>query len=97
MADVERPLLRQGALDHVGDPARAVIAAARSQLLLWVDVAASHLENPDMENIIEDLIHQDPLFARVKELPGKLLQREMFFVKNSIEGMLGYLREKSRG
>ncbi len=88
---------RQACFAHYGvfPDGREILSAARSQLALWVDRVKSYSENPNIQDIINDLIEQDHLFNRIKDLPGTLMQQEMFFVKNSIEGILDFVRQQS--
>lgn len=68
-----------------------ILAASRAQLSLWVDVIRSHMAEPDMGGIIEDLMTSDPVFSRVRHLAGQQFEREMHFTKNSIRGIREYL------
>lgn len=70
---------------------REILALAGSQLKLWIDRIGEHLENPDMDAIITDLAAHDARFARIHQLPSGMQERERFFVKNSIRGILDYL------
>jgi hypothetical protein len=59
---------------------------------LWLEVVGEHVENPDKEAIIKDLKTQDPVFARIDDLPQAYRDREAYYVGNTIGGMLDYLR-----
>ncbi len=73
---------------------------AKQQILLWVEILAD-LKNRGVENIheamVERLMEQDPYFGRSvqSELPEDLRRREMDFIANTIDGMLGYLEDAS--
>lgn len=73
---------------------------ARQQLLMWVGIL-SELKNSGVEDIheamVERLMEEDPYFGSSvqAELPEDLRRREMDFIGNTIDGMLGYL-ESSR-
>ncbi|MFW6284348.1 MAG: MBL fold metallo-hydrolase [Desulfosalsimonas sp.] len=69
-----------------------ILGLAKSQLSLWLEVVGAHLENPRMEAIVDDLKKQDPVFARIDDLPRIYRDREAYYVKNTIRGMLGYLQ-----
>lgn len=70
-----------------------ILETARRQLLLWVDVIRSHLAAPDMDRIINDLMENDPVFSRIRFLSELPYQREMYYIRNSITGILGYLEQ----
>jgi len=54
-------------------------------------VIREHADNPDIERIISDLEARDPVYSRINELPAGIYERERFFTRNSIDGILGYL------
>lgn len=68
-----------------------ILAAARQQLLLWVDVVRSHAHDPDNTAIVAELLANDPIYARIHRLPPEVQQRERYFTENSIAGMRGYI------
>lgn len=68
-----------------------ILRLARKQLQLWIDVIRDHLADPDMEAIIKDLTARDPLYRQLHELPPAIYDRECYFTRNSINGILGYL------
>ncbi|MBS3757867.1 MAG: MBL fold metallo-hydrolase [Desulfobacterales bacterium] len=70
---------------------RRILSHAREQLGLWIDVIREHADNPDIERIISDLEARDPVYSRINELPAGIYERERFFTRNSIDGILGYL------
>lgn len=70
-----------------------IMEMARQQLIRWVEVIGAHRKNPDTDIIISDLIAQDPVFARIHDLPEELYQRERFFAANAVSGILQYLAE----
>lgn len=71
---------------------KKVLDLAKNQLSLWLEVVGAHVENPDKEAIIKDLKTQDPVFARIDDLPQAYRDREAYYVGNTIRGMLDYLR-----
>lgn len=73
-----------------------ILDASRRQLTLWVAVVRSHRASPDMDAITGDLMAEDPLFSRVIHLDEMHYQREMYFTKNSIRGILGYLENMEK-
>lgn len=69
-----------------------ILELAQNQLSLWLEVVRAHLENPGKDAIIKDLKKQDSVFARIDDLPPSYRDREVYFVGNTIGGMLDYLR-----
>jgi glyoxylase-like metal-dependent hydrolase (beta-lactamase superfamily II) len=86
---------RQVCFSHYGvcNDGTKILKIAKQQLLLWVDVIARHLDEPDMNHIIADLSAIDPVYARKKLLPPQLYKREMHFSANSIRGIIQYLNK----
>jgi len=68
-----------------------ILRLCREQLRLWIDVVREHSESPDMAAIIADLTARDPIYRQIHELPPAIYERERYFTRNSINGMLGYL------
>ena len=91
---------------HEGDAPR-ILAAARDQLDLWVEtcrrVAADRgglpapgeaaAEAALMDAIARELARRDAFFARGDDLPADIRERERDFTRQTLRGMLGYLRE----
>lgn len=87
---------------HCGD-ARGVLTAAREQLGSWVGTmqtcadSSGGLPAPEAEEIffarvIEALVARDPHLARMSDLPEDIRTREADFIRQTLRGMLGYLR-----
>ncbi len=80
---------------------RKILDTSREQLNLWVEVVRSHLkaeggaasEQADLDEISADLMARDPIFAQIRELPADLMAREKYYVKNSIRGIMAYLKD----
>jgi glyoxylase-like metal-dependent hydrolase (beta-lactamase superfamily II) len=70
---------------------KAILSAARQQILLWVDVVRSHADDPDNTAIIADLLANDHIYARLDRLPPEVQKRERYFTENTITGMRGYI------
>jgi len=73
--------------------AREILGLAREQLKLWIDVIGGHAGAPDIREISRDLEARDPLFARINQLPPEIYEREQFFIKNSIKGILASFQD----
>jgi len=84
-----------------------ILKTARDQLALWVgvcrEVAAARGGLPDagdaaaeaelMDAIVHALLRRDAFFARGADLPADIRERERDFTRQTLRGMLGYLRE----
>jgi glyoxylase-like metal-dependent hydrolase (beta-lactamase superfamily II) len=72
----------------------------RNQLLLWeehIKDEMDHQENQTEDHVaacLERLLKEDPLMASFDQLPPDVQQREIYFLKNSINGYIGYLESK---
>lgn len=81
----------------------AASAAARGQLLLWTatlgGLRASHGPSWSADLQAEArrrLAEADPWFATFADLEDDLQAREADFLRNTIEGMLGYLDDAGK-
>ena len=69
----------------------------RKQLLLWKEVIASQMkksseEDDFVERCIFELLSSDSSFVSFNHLDDDIKEREMYFIRNSIEGYTGYIR-----
>ncbi|MFX0032820.1 MAG: MBL fold metallo-hydrolase [Candidatus Hodarchaeota archaeon] len=78
--------------------AEEMLLTARNQLSIWVDVIGklSYLSNePNFYSvIISELEKRDKIFANNKLLEHKSREFDLIFIKNSINGILGFLNRK---
>ena len=84
---------------HFGasDDAARLLRLARDQLLLWIDAvrrAAAAEPGDPVEAALRTVHEEDELFASLDRLPGDIRERELYFVRNSIRGMVGSLGVK---
>jgi len=91
--------------EFTGD-VRRLLTVARDQLILWVATADEvlaglrglpHSEQPTdqeefMDMIMARLTRVDPQFARGVDLPADIRERERDFTRQTLRGILGYLR-----
>ncbi len=91
--------------EFTGD-VRSLLTVARDQLILWVATADAvladlrglpHSEQPTdqedfMDMITARLTRVDPHFARGAALPADIRERERDFTRQTLRGILGYLR-----
>jgi glyoxylase-like metal-dependent hydrolase (beta-lactamase superfamily II) len=78
----------------VWEDGEEVMQKSRRQLLLWVDVLEQNLKEEDFSKLTEVLLEQDEVLALMEELEPHLYERERHFAKNSINGIVQYLRTK---
>jgi len=92
---------------YAGD-VTGLLRAARDQLALWAGVCREVADRrggvptdpgaPEsaalLEDIADELRRRDPLYARGRELPEDIRLRETDFTRQSLRGMLEYLRDR---
>lgn len=81
----------------VDDPAK-YLRAAREQLVLWVEtVRELNGQSPEdlQRRVHERLLRVDPWYGTFPRLPRDLQEREYHYMGQSLEGMLGYVRDQS--
>jgi len=86
---------------HFGHSAnRRVLQEFQQQLLRWKDVIGRVLDKPYsgedalIEECIDRLKEEDPLFAKMERLDKDVQAREKYYAGNSIRGFLSYLRKE---
>jgi glyoxylase-like metal-dependent hydrolase (beta-lactamase superfamily II) len=72
--------------------ARNRIALAKGQLGDWLSVVSEMRSQPE-DAIVDHLLSRDSLLKGYSDLPEDLRERERFFIKSSVEGLLEYVRE----
>lgn len=80
---------------HFGlhDDVEKVLQASLTQLDLWWDTVRQSV-HLDEEEIVEKLLDRDPQLVRFAELSPAVRERETYFMKNSLKGMLAAAREE---
>lgn len=93
MDRIANEMSRQICFGHYGKypDGQFIWQMAKNQLKLWADVCGRHADDRNKDRIMEELIDKDPMYARSRELSAEAYQRETFFTKNAIEGILQYL------
>lgn len=80
--------------------ASALLAAARGQLDLWERTVRS-FEGLPVEEVVERtlaaLLDEDPHFSLFRQLDKDTQERERYFARNSIQGILEYVRQPRQG
>ena len=73
-----------------------MIAMAKGQLNEWLSTIAK-MQECTPEEITDYMLEHDPLLSGTKRLSSELQGRERLFIKNSVMGFLGYLKEAEKG
>ena len=72
-----------------------MLKAHRGQLLLWEALIKDEIQSSAAKDrtiaCLKRLLKEDPLMATFDKLPPDIQERETYFIKNSINGFLGYL------
>jgi glyoxylase-like metal-dependent hydrolase (beta-lactamase superfamily II) len=73
-----------------------LLARHREQLLFWEQWMSAHIEQyaaeESVERYAEGLLAEDPLLSAFSLFPPPAQARERYFLKNSVSGFLGWLR-----
>jgi glyoxylase-like metal-dependent hydrolase (beta-lactamase superfamily II) len=85
----------------INEDASMMLAAHREQLLLWEALIRDEIQNRKAidrtATCLKRLLNEDPLMANFDQLTPDIQEREIYFLKNSINGYLGYLDSLNRG
>lgn len=75
-------------------PALDKLQRCRQQLLLWGGIIAGCLKKEaSYDDMLGELRDKDAELAKLDNLPPDQRDRELYFVKNSIQGLAGYLKK----
>jgi glyoxylase-like metal-dependent hydrolase (beta-lactamase superfamily II) len=84
----------------INDDASMMLEAHRGQLLLWKALIKDEIQSPSVKDrtaaCLKRLLKEDPLMATFDQLRPDIQERERYFLKNSINGYLGYLSSDVR-
>jgi glyoxylase-like metal-dependent hydrolase (beta-lactamase superfamily II) len=82
----------------IRDNGTELLCRHREQLLFWERWIAAHQDDAAagdaVERLAAGLLAEDPLLRAFADFPAPAQQRERYFLKNSINGFLGWVREK---
>ncbi len=74
------------------------LKTTRRQLFSWKAMIVDEINRSDSDDLIEickeRLLREDPLLANLHDLPEPAQNREDYFLRNSIRGFIGYLKEQ---
>jgi len=88
------------AYSHFGinDNASMMLEVHRGQLLLWETLIKDEIRRSAVKDrtaaCLKRLLKEDPLMANFDQLTPDVQEREMYFLKNSISGYLGWLESE---
>jgi hypothetical protein len=74
------------------------LKTTRQQLFKWKAIIADEIKQSDdddhlMAACLERILQEDSLAANLDHLPEAAKARETYFLKNSLKGFIGYLKE----
>lgn len=78
--------------------AEKILLQHKEQLFLWKDVIAQQMKQESnkealLDQCIKELLLADRLFMPYHQLDDDIKQRELFFVKNTIDGYIDYIND----
>lgn len=76
------------------DP-KGLLEMAASQMAFWKDIISTLPADAGTEDGVEALLKNDPALAQIDKLPEKDREREAFFLRQSVDGYLGYVRRNA--
>ena len=84
----------------INEDASRMLAAHRTQLLRWEALIKDEIQSRKAKDrtaaCLKRLLNEDPLMANFDQLTPDIQEREIYFLKNSINGYLGWLDSKVR-
>jgi hypothetical protein len=72
---------------------REMISLAAEQTERWMSVIST-MRDRDVDVVIDHLVSHDPLLARFSSLPEDMRERERIFIRNSVRGFIGYIKDR---
>lgn len=76
------------------DP-KGLLEMASAQMAFWKDIISALPEEAGTEEGVEALLRNDPALSHIDRLPEKDREREAFFLRQSADGYLGYVRRNA--
>ena len=73
------------------DP-KGLLVMAKEQMAFWKDIISALPAGAGTEDGVKALLKHDPALAQIGKLPEKDREREAFFLRQSVDGYLGYVR-----
>lgn len=75
----------------VGEDAKTALRVAKKQLTLWKDVISAFTPDAREDEVVAALCEADGLVRGVNALPRSEAGREMYFIRQSVKGFMGYI------
>lgn len=72
--------------------AKGLLKTARDQMVLWKDIISALPSDSGTEDGVEALLKNDTALKQIDKLPERDREREAFFLRQSVDGYLGYVR-----
>ncbi len=76
------------------DP-EGLLESAAEQMELWKDIISALPEDANTEEGVAALLKNDPALAQVERLSERDREREAFFLRQSVDGYLGYVKRNA--
>lgn len=80
----------------INEDAAAMLRTHRDQLLLWEKLIEEEVNNcgpqDPIDPCLQRLLKEDPLMGVFDQLAPEIREREIYFLRNSISGYIGYLQ-----
>ena len=76
--------------------ARAAFLRAKGQMELWLEILSVLPQNAEREDAIALILEKDPVMKKLGDMPENVRKRELFFIGQSANGYLGWLRKSAR-
>lgn len=73
------------------EDAKTALGNAKKQLELWKNVISTFTADSPDDGVIAALCEADPLLRGVNSLPKDDMEREMYFIRQSVNGFKGYI------
>ena len=85
---------------HFGiwENAEFYLRIAKEQLSTWVQVVEELIESRDtpdfLDQVIQQLIKRDKYFLNMELIDQNMRNKELYFIRNCIKGIEGYIQKK---
>ena len=76
------------------DP-NGLLEMAAAQMALWKEIISALPADANTEDGVAALLKNDPALSQIGRLPEKDREREAFFLRQSVDGYLGYVRRNA--
>ena len=70
----------------------AAFERAKKQMELWLEILSQLPPEAGRDDAVAELLQKDPVMDKQKKLPENVRKRELFFIGQSANGYLGWIR-----